>query len=632
MARIRAQKTSFSAGEISPDLLGRGDLRAYENGALKLRNIFIHPTGGVTRRHGFAFIDVAPGPGRLIAFEFNTEQVYLLVLSDLRVDVYRDGTRVAVFGSPWSYEQLGQINWTQSADTLLIVHPDVPPKKITRTSDTAWDLTNWTYYAKDDRVFWPHYKFAAPWVTLQASGTTGSVQITASAPVFSLDHIGARLRISDKELQISSVASPTQAQANIKQPLPSTAATVDWTEQAFSAARGWPISVCFHQDRLVIGGSRDLPNRLWLSKSSDLFNFDLGEGLDDEAVEFPILSDQVNAIRYVFSGRHLQVLTSGAEWMVSGDPLTPTSIQLFRQTRVGSPVDRTVPPQDVDGATVFVPRAGPQLRAFLFTDTEQAYQASDLALLAHHLMQRPVAMSFDESRRLLHVVMSNGTMASLTVYRDEEVSGWTVQATDGAVLAVASVGESTYVLVERLGAVFIEVLDEALQLDCAMSGYSATPKQEWSGAGHLEGRVVGIVADGVVVDNAVVEGGSVTLALPAHSVQIGLPFTHVIEPLPPSVGGAAGGQGGKIRPISITLRVWQTGALYLDWGRGLVHVPFKRFGESILDSPQIPYSGDVTIRTLGWRDTGIQPLWRIEQDVPLPFTLLSVSSELSVTG
>jgi hypothetical protein len=45
------------------------------------------------------------------------------------------------------------------------------------------------------------------------------------------------------------------------------------------------------------------------SKSADLFNFDLGKGLDDEGIEFPILSDQVNAIpdpRYVFSGRHLQ--------------------------------------------------------------------------------------------------------------------------------------------------------------------------------------------------------------------------------------------------------------------------------------------------------------------------------------
>jgi hypothetical protein len=632
MARIRAQKTSFSAGEISPDLLGRGDLRAYDNGALKLRNVFLHPTGGVTRRHGFGFIDVAAGPGRLIAFEFNTEQVYLLVLSDQRVDVHRDGSHVATFASPWTYEQLGQINWTQSADTLLVVHPDVAPKKITRTSDTAWDLTNWTFHAKDDRIYWPHYKFAAPSVTLQASGTTGSVQVTASAPVFSPDHIGVRLRISGKELQISSITSATQAQANVKEPLPSTVATEDWTEQAFSAARGWPVSVCFHQDRLVIGGSRDLPNRLWLSKSADLFNFDLGEGLDDESIEFPILSDQVNAIRYVFSGRRLQVFTSGAEWMVSGDPLTPTSIQLFRQTRVGSPVDRTVPPQDVDGATVFVPRAGPQLRGFLFADTEQAYQASDLALLAHHVIQRPVAMSFDESRRLLHVVMTDGTMASLTVYRDEEVSGWTMQTTDGSILSVANVGESTYALVERLGAVFIEVLDEKLQLDCALTGTSDTPKQEWSGAGHLEGRVVGIVADGVVVDDAVVEGGSITLDQPARSVQIGLRFTHVIEPLPPSIGGAAGGQGGKIRPVSITLRVWETSALYLDSGRGLIYVPFKRFGESILDAPPHPFSGDVTIRTLGWRDTGIAPLWRIEQDVPLPFTLLSVSTELSVTG
>jgi hypothetical protein len=94
----------------------------------------------------------------------------------------------------------------------------------------------------------------------------------------------------------------------------------------------------------------------------------------------------------------------------------------------------------------------------------------------------------------------------------------------------------------------------------------------------------------------------------------------------------AGGQGGKLRPISITLRVWETSALYLDTGRGLVQVPFKRFGDSILDTPPRPFSGDVTVRTLGWRDTGIAPLWRIEQDVPLPFTLLSVSTELSVTG
>lgn len=74
---------------------------------------------------------------------------------------------------------------------------------------------------------------------------------------------------------------------------------------------------------MVIGGSRDLPNRLWLSKSSDLFNFDLGKAVDDDAIEFGILSDQVNAIKAVVSTRHLLVFTTGAEWMVSGEPLTP---------------------------------------------------------------------------------------------------------------------------------------------------------------------------------------------------------------------------------------------------------------------------------------------------------------------
>ena len=137
-------------------------------------------------------------------------------------------------------------------------------------------------------------------------------------------------------------------------------------EPSFSSIRGYPVSVTYHQDRLVVGGSRDLPNRLWLSKSSDLMSFDLGEGLDDEAIEFSILSDQVNAIKTVFSGRHLQVFTTGAEWMVTGDPLTPSVIQLKRQTRVGSLKNRNIPPQDIDGATVFISSNGRELREFVF--------------------------------------------------------------------------------------------------------------------------------------------------------------------------------------------------------------------------------------------------------------------------
>ena len=40
MTRIRQVKSNSTAGEVSPELLGRGDLRAYQNGAQELRNLF----------------------------------------------------------------------------------------------------------------------------------------------------------------------------------------------------------------------------------------------------------------------------------------------------------------------------------------------------------------------------------------------------------------------------------------------------------------------------------------------------------------------------------------------------------------------------------------------------------------
>ena len=56
MTRQRLSKTNFTSGEISAELLGRGDLTAYDNGAALLRNVFILPTGGVTRRPGLRFV------------------------------------------------------------------------------------------------------------------------------------------------------------------------------------------------------------------------------------------------------------------------------------------------------------------------------------------------------------------------------------------------------------------------------------------------------------------------------------------------------------------------------------------------------------------------------------------------
>ncbi len=797
MTRQRLSKTNFTAGEIAPQLLGRGDLTAYDNGAALLRNVFILPTGGVTRRPGLRFVgrlqsaidrvadgifanapnartaarahdgnpatrletdirigrtdpyvvvrfdlgrpqpirfadaadialsrgaasgefqvqysadgagwsDFGPafgvsgrvesvrrsGPsqrpvaarywriariggtdlgsatvslsgfqlwtesgaasaGRLIAFAFNTEQTYLLALTGRNLAVYAGDVRIADLPTPWTAEQVNQVVWAQSADTLLMTHPETPPLKVTRnpigngpSAVEDWRIGPWRFHEEDSKdeddepigtaLRQPYRKFADPEITIAPSGTDRDAKITlaASEAVFDDGHVGQRLRLGGRQVEVTAIHSPVLAAARVRQTLLSREATRDWEEPAFSARRGWPATVAFHQDRLVIGGSRDLPNRIWLSKSGDLFNFDLGEGLDDDGIEFAILSDQVNAVRAVFSGRHLQVLSSGAEWMVTGDPLTPGNIQLKRQTRIGSPVDRYVPPRDVDGATLFAARNGRELREFVFADVEQAYQANDLALLARHLIDAPADQDYDPLNRLFHIVMADGALATVTVYRAEKVTGWSRQETDGRFLAISVVDKTVYTLIDRAGGRFIERFDDTLATDSALTGSDAAGKRSWSGLDHLEGRAVAVLADDAAHRPVRVSGGAIALARPAAAIEAGLPFTSRIRALPPVAQTPRGAShGSPVRLIEAVFRLLDTRMLRIDTGAGPRTIPFRALGASgLLDAAPPNFTGDVAIRALGWL-TGAEPPWSLEQSDPLPFTILAVSTEVKV--
>jgi hypothetical protein len=385
--------------------------------------------------------------------------------------------------------------------------------------------------------------------------------------------------------------------------------------------------VSFHQDRMVIGGSRDLPHWLWLSKTGQNFSFDVGDGLDDEAIVFRLAADDTPAIRALLAGRNLQVFTSTGEWVVTGTPLTPTNIQVQRQSRIGSPRDRHVPPRDVDGATLFVARNGRELREFLFVDTEQAYQAADLALLARHLVRNPVDQVFDHKRRLVLIVNEDGSVATIAIYRNADIAAWSLQQTDGRVLSVAVVGDETMLLVDRPSGIQIEHLDDLRMVDAGLRLSQSPPALVWTGLGHLEGLQVALVADGLVLEPTTVSGGQVILETPASELMVGLPYSHVIEPMPASLSGArAGGQDPAYRPVRVSLRLFETQSLHIDTGDGLRDLPLHTVGGGPKDRSPAPFTGDRALRALGWRRGVDQPPWRIEQDTPLPCALLSATT------
>jgi hypothetical protein len=644
MTQAFLTQTDFTAGELDPRMLGRTDLRSYLSGAAKLRNVMVEVTGGVRRRFGTAYVADAAGPGRLVAIETGPEQAYLVAFSDFQVKIFRNGVLRATVATPWSEAQVTQIAWAQHKQSLLVTHPDVRPQRLTRATDTVWTIGPWQFAdisGPPAITLEPFARFAEPTVTMQSSAALGTVTVTTSGPVFIAEHLGGIVRIKGKQIQLTNIQSSTQAVGLVLQTLddgdPLTiddaGPTTDWDELAFSDARGWPISVSFHQDRMVIGGSRDLPNGLWLSKTGNHFNFDLGEGLDDEAIAFRLAANNDPAIRNLMPDRQLQVFTSVGEWVVSGEPLTPTNIQVQQQSRIGSPRDRQVPPRDVDGATLFAARSGREIREFLFVDTEQAYQASDLALLARHLVQNPVDQDFDQARRLFLIAMADGSLASIAIYRIADIAAWSRQETDGSFLSVATAGGQVFVLVERANGVFIEQLDDGLMVDSGLRLSAPDSTLVWDGLAHLEGQTVALIADDFVVEQAVVTGGEVTLAQPARQLTVGLPFAHMIEPLPAVLApGRTVGQAPAYRPVRITLRLFETQSLRIDTGDGLREVALHTVGDGPEDRDPSPFTGDLSLRALGWRRGTEQPPWRIEQATPLPCALLSATTEVKVNS
>ena len=617
-------KTNFTAGELNMNMYGRGDLSAYENGARKLENVIIHPQGGVSRRKGLKYIASIGSKARLIPFEFNTEQKYLICLTDYRCTIYKNDEAIAVLNTPWSEEILFELRYTQSADTLLVLHPDIAPQKITRNSNEVWRTEAWSFYSDNGLYCCPYYNFCNNQITLTPSCTSGTGYITSDSAFFEPQHVGSYIRINGGCVYISQYTSSQRVEIRVDKALSGTTATKNWKESAFSSLRGWPVCATFHQDRLVIGGSKSLPNHLWMSKSSDLFNFDYGTGLDDEAIDFELLSDQVNAIRDVVSAKNLLIFTSGAEWAVKGDNITPQSLQVVRQTTVGTYGKKAVKPLLINGALVFVSSDGEHLRQFLYSELEDAYQSTDLTLLVKDMISSPTDIAFSPSENVVYVLLADGTASCLTSYRAEQVNAWSRLKTEGKFISVSVLEEDIYFCVYRNGSYYLEKFDDTTYFDCFQKFTSVSPKTNWGNLSIFEGKEVGVVADGYYVGKYTVQNGEITLPEKAQEIYIGFAYEHIVEPLPFVHPNQVPYSPQSARLISAVFRIIGSKGFCVDIGNGYSEVPLRTISaETKFDEPLKIFSGDIELKAIGWNKSINTPLWSIKSDIPVAFTLLS---------
>ena len=162
-------------------MAGRVDFKKYFTGAALITNFLSRTQGPLYRRPGSRFIAATKDSSkqsRLVPFIFSTIQAYQIEFGDLYIRFYMNkgqivssGTTPYEISSTYTENELDELQFVQSADTLFICHPGHPPAKLTRQSHTSWQLQDIGFV---DGPYLPQNLTNA---TLQPSGTSGVITI-----------------------------------------------------------------------------------------------------------------------------------------------------------------------------------------------------------------------------------------------------------------------------------------------------------------------------------------------------------------------------------------------------------------------------------------------------------------------
>lgn len=145
MPRLRTLQTAFNAGVLDPRLAARTDVKQYYQGADTGTNVLALPQGGFKRRPGMAYYATLGAESVLFTFSFNVEQTYVMAFQNNAIKVYKDGELQATVTTTYTLAQCKELNVTQSADTMIIVHESHQPAKLVRGgSHTSWTKSNIT--------------------------------------------------------------------------------------------------------------------------------------------------------------------------------------------------------------------------------------------------------------------------------------------------------------------------------------------------------------------------------------------------------------------------------------------------------------------------------------------------------
>ncbi len=465
------------------------------------------------------------------------------------------------------------------------------------------------------------------------------INLTLALAGWRSSDIGKYVKINNGLCLINGITSDLIATAIVKESLTSAAGApaLAWSlnSSIWSVALGYPRTGLLHQQRLFLGGSTRYPQSFAASQIGSLVNFQEGIN-DDDGFLFNIAASQ-DQIVHMIDNRQMLTIGSGGIFSITGGvekPLTPTNVQIRSQADDGG---CDVRPIKIENEIYYVSRSKKRLLTAAYKIDIDGFDVIDISKIADHIAALGIKeVSYQKDpNRLLYAVLNNGAMATVTIDRAENVTGWAKQTTQGSYDSVATIPvegtQESWVIVNRniagVAKKYIEVFTPDLYMDAAIMGINATATRFWAGLAHLENATVIVVGDDYVLGTFVVNAGQIELPIAVKAVSIGLSYTSRLVSLPVEINLQEGSSQGKNVHLSeVVIKLRNTLGAMVNG----VAIPYRKLGDPT-DQPIPPYTGSKKIKLSGWAedDPGIIT---IVQDQPLPLHVQSIMRKVTVNG
>jgi hypothetical protein len=450
LSRFSPLQNTFTSGLLSRRLRARDDLKQYHNGMRQALNGIVLPHGGFMRRPGTYFVNAVKNTtadNALIPFGVAVDQQYVMEVGYQYIRFYANHGRVIdpdtsdPLEVTTTYTVPKDIRWAQQADTMYLVAPNLPPRKLQRTGLTTFTLADVAW--ADDHAPMQPSNVTATTLTITGSGPytlTWNADPKAGG-LTSDDDVGRYVRFADYTYKITSVTSATVAVADRKHvgADPSPAAT-DWALGLFSDTDGCR-AVCFFDGRLWYGGSRTAPDVVVASKSDDFDNFDRGIsygstptlGNDEMAFPLRLYGGELQTVQWLAGINDFLVAGSaGGEFRIfsagSTDVLTPTTTAVRNASYRGSAY---AVPQQIGTQIVFLQRNRRQCYQLQYDIVRDNFVSTDLMLMAEDVpdsdkngrggLLRTAYQATPDS--ILWLTHGDGSLIGLTYEPSQDVQG-----------------------------------------------------------------------------------------------------------------------------------------------------------------------------------------------------------------